>query len=128
MVFNREYYHTTWINADVTLQVVDPFWSGEIISTLFETRTGQFFEEMTNTGSTESTPQIYIVVGSGTTSSVSLKIADREIVVSEALTSGDILHIDSQEKQVMINGVGVDYSGLFPLLSVGSNLLDIDLG
>lgn len=52
---------------------------------------------------------------------------DREITLLDSIGSGDIVNIDSQNKRVILNGNEIGYSGLFPMLGVGSNVLDIDL-
>lgn len=45
----------------------------------------------------------------------------KTMLVTHAFIAGDILVIDTEESTVTVNGVEVDYDGLFPTLEYGSN-------
>lgn len=43
------------------------------------------------------------------------------ITITHAIATGDILRIDSEAKEVTLNGTAIDYDGIFPVFDVGQN-------
>lgn len=49
------------------------------------------------------------------------------IEINEALGENDVLIIDGETKEVTLNALPIDYNGVFPVFSVGSNSYTIDI-
>jgi hypothetical protein len=121
--FARKYYNLTFVQGDITLATVEPFFRAvNDQSWLFEWRGADFWEEISHGWSADADPRFYYLFGSGTSASgLSLTCGSRTIVVNQTLSPGDILVIDCDQKTVLHNGILVDYSGMFAVFSPGSN-------
>lgn len=79
---------------------------------------------LTGDGTTEGKPVIIVVfsASSGVTSlAVSIDENSNSIGYSGAISAGDVLIFDSEEQEVTLNGVAVDFTGYFPEMSLGGN-------
>jgi Phage tail protein len=121
--FDRKYYNLTFVQGDITLVTAEPFFRAvNDQSWLFEWRGTDFWEEISHGWSADADPRFYYLFGSGTSASgLSLTCRNRTIAIFRTLSPGDILVIDCDGKQVLHNGVSIDYSGMFPVFSPGSN-------
>jgi phage-related protein len=121
--FDRKGYNLTFIQGDITLTAVDAFFRAKTDqSWLFEGRWTDFWEEISNAWSADADPRFYFIFWSGS-SATNLQISSgtRTISVSRTFSAWDILVIDCDQKTVTHNGISVDYSGMFPVFSPGSN-------
>jgi len=126
MFARREGYHITFAPFDMTFLAVEPMWH----ALDYETLTAEdiallsYPSEVEVTGSYKAQPVIVIIVQAAT-SITALAFEnttnDDAITVSDSFAAGDVLTIDCEEKSVTINGVEVDYDGVFPELEVGVN-------
>ena len=126
--YNRDHYNVTFSKISVTFTAVEPFlYAQDDQATTFAGKTGDFTDEMEHNGTADSEPTIYLIFASGTTASVlSFTSAGRTLSITTALTTNDIIIIDSLNKTVKKNSVEIDYSGLFPIFSPGDNNFSVD--
>lgn len=84
-------------------------------------------EEITNTGTVESYPIIYLLFGTGIVglTSLDLEMGWYTISITETITDSDILIIDSENKSVTLNGTDIDYDWPLPVLEVGTNSFEL---
>lgn len=83
-------------------------------------------DAITNGGTIEAKPVFVFAVNAANTVTV-LNIQNDttgdEIEYSGTVAAGDVFVFDSENLQVLKNSVAVDYTGVFPKLDVGSNVL-----
>ena len=81
-----------------------------------------------NEGTIEAQPVITAVFDSATgvttLNIVNVSTGDEiEVTPSGGIVAADTIEFDSEEKTVKVNGVEEDYTGSFPVLKTGSNLI-----
>lgn len=124
--FSREHYHVTHCPFSIEFETSEPFIYNSVLDTsLLETvTTSPIVTEIYNDGSEVSQPQIYLIFNSSVAvTSVSFNLGGRTIAISETIATNDVILIDSLNKIVTINGVLKDYTGTFPILDIGTNIL-----
>lgn len=130
MFAKREGYHISFTPFEMSFLALEPMWH----SLDYQTETYEdvallsYPDEVEVTGSYKAQPVIIIILQSVT--SVTAIAFDNDtngdsIEITETFAAGDVLVIDSEEKSVTLNGTEVDYDGVFPELSVGTNEFDI---
>lgn len=124
--FGREHYHVTFVRAKITFRTVKPFMEAitwESLSRIWDT--ASFLDEFLHLGTAETLPKIYMVFSSASVSSLTITVSGVAFNVLEVITSWDLLIIDSEEKTATINGLVVDYSGIFPTFTPGANSISV---
>lgn len=124
--FSREHYHITHCPFTIEFETSEPFIYDSTLNTLLvETVTSATtVTEISNEWSEISYPQIYVIFNSATSvTSVSFNLGGRTIGISETINTNDVILIDCLNKIVSINGVSKDYTGTFPFLDIGTNIL-----
>ncbi len=120
----RQHFNITFCEITLVFTTAEPFFYAITNqSSTFEAKTGNFTEDMTHDGSAEKSPRVYFVFGVGTTATA-MTITDPEgrvLTVTTALTNGDLLLVDGDNKVVELNGTEIDFSGSFPIFSPGGN-------
>lgn len=111
---------------DIEFTILDPFFHDiEYTSaSLFSSTALALAETVENYGTTYARPILSVIIeaASGVTGFTFQNLTNgKSITVTTPLVAGDLLVIDTEESTVELNGVGIDYSGLFPTLEYGSN-------
>jgi hypothetical protein len=123
--FGRQHYNITFIKPKITFEAVDPFFEGLTNGSL--TRTGDtaaWQDQFLHAGTANTLPTMYFVFGSTTSlTSATLVSGGNALTISSALTTGDILIVDSKKEKVTKNGVEIDSTGIFPEFSPGSTAI-----
>jgi phage-related protein len=132
MFKRREGYHITFTPFDLNFLALEPMFHGlEYTAVTFEDISSLSYpSEVETEGSYKAQPVIVIILQTATAVTAVTFTNDTngdEITVSATYADGDIITIDSEEKSVTINGVEVDYDGVFPELSIGTNEFTIDV-
>ncbi len=85
---------------------------------------------MENLGTIDAKPVLVLIfdaASSVTTVNVENTTNGEEIEYSDAIAANDVLEFDSEKKTVKKNGTEVDYSGAFPTLIAGSNVMQFTI-
>lgn len=124
-IINRRGYDITHAKFSLTFEAQNPFWSEKVrSSSTFDWVNDEINENINNEWSEYSNPIINIVFSSATNvNELKVKIWNNEIVINESITSGDIIDINTIDKNVTLNATSVDFSGKFPRLESGINML-----
>ena len=122
IAFDRNHYNITYCNARITFQTVEPFFYAKNAQSFeFLAMSGSFYWEFSSEWSVESDPKIYILFQAGTTATgIDFVANGKTMTISQSFTSGDVLIIDAQNKNITKNGVEIDYTWQFPQFSPGS--------
>lgn len=127
---NRKPYHITFVPVQIEFTVLDPFFYGAISNE--HTDYGNiidFFGTVTNDkGHYETLPKAFITYNSASScTSLSFTLNGQTIIINHAFTNGDIIVIDSKNKEVTINSVeGQDYLGEFATLPLWEISYSVD--
>lgn len=124
VVFDRNHYNITFVPFEITFETQDPFMF------LIDNNTVSEFGlqnnssiEFTYLGNAVSSPKIYVgFTAAASMDEFSLELNNRIITIDESISSGDLLILDGVEKSVILDGVEVDYSGIFPTITNWSNI------
>lgn len=121
-MFDREHYNVTFLPFEITFRVLEKFQEIQRVIDTYTWMTWTFIEESYNEGTAKAEP-IWILSFSSASgvNSVSMNIWGEEITISDSISAGDILTIDTIEKQVLLNSVDIDYIWTFPKLNVWNN-------
>lgn len=120
-----------WLKFVLIFEATNPIGEDEDVETLLNS-TGQTTNTSTHSievgGSYKATPVItytLTAVTGGTSQSVSIGNAEigQSLTVTRDWTAGDIMTIDCENYEVDVNGVMVDFSGLFPYFYPGTRLI-----
>lgn len=126
-IFNRAHYHNTFIPFNLVFQVNAPFWESVTVESITYTVSGTLQEEIINVGSAYALPVISIsFISASGTNSIDLTFGDYVLNISETIAASDIVRVDSETKQVFLNGVEIDYTGRIPILETWVNPFTID--
>lgn len=127
---DRKHYNINFAEIVVTFLAMEPFFYAVTSqSQTYEAKTATFTEEFTHAGGAEVSPNVYLVFGAGTTAT-EIEITDPEgrvLTVTVALTNGDVIFIDGENKVVYKNATAIDFSGSFPIFTPGSNNFTVTL-
>lgn len=123
----RQGYHITFCPFVARFSCKVPFGADiDYTNTELTIATSPTNQDMQNLGTITAEPVIYLVFDSATgVTAVNLKnlTTGEEIQYNGSLAMGDVLKIDSENKELLLNGAQKSYSGSFPTLDVGGNLL-----
>lgn len=131
MFARRQGYHITFAPFDLTFLSLEPMWhSLDYSSVGFEGITDLSFPgEIVVEGTYKAKPVIVIVIdaASGLTGVTFENLTNgNAMTIAAVLVAGDVVRIDSEQKSVTVNGVEVDYDGIFPDLETSNNSFTID--
>lgn len=116
-LFNREHYHITFLPFTLRFRVLEKFREIKTQTYTFTGLTWNFLEEVYNGGTAKTSPVFTLIVNTTTgTDTTSITLWGETITVSQALSDGDILVIDYDEKIVTINEADIDYTWTFGML------------
>lgn len=126
-IISRAHYDVDKGKFKLTFTAMDPFWSEKTwASKTFTSVNAEINEDIYNAGSQYSNPVINILVNSASSvTQIKVKIGDNEIVINNAITTWDIVEINTISKEVTINGSSIDFGGKFPKLEAGVNNLNV---
>lgn len=132
MFARREGFHVTFAPFDMTFLAIEPMWH----SLDYETQTYEdivllsYPDEIEVTGSYKAQPVIVVILQAATSvTAIAFENTTNgdAIEVTDSFAAGDVLTIDCEEKSVSVNGVEIDYDGIFPELNIGINEFVIDV-
>lgn len=116
----RKPYHITFVPVSLQFTILDPFlYETEVNETTDTANTSNFTGTVSVTGwNYEVFPKIILTYNSASScTTLSFTMNWSTITVSDTFTAGDIIIIDSKEKEVTINSVAwQDYTGEFATL------------
>lgn len=126
-IISRESYDVDHGKFTLTFRAEKPFWSEKQRgSVLFQGVNDEINGDVFNAGSEYSEPIINILVNSASgANELSITIGKETIKIAKALNADDIIDINTEEKTVVINGKSTDFSGKFPRLQAGLNIMNL---
>ena len=132
---SREHYNTNFLPFTFEFECRTPFGTDRNYTAATETITNSPHNIVVVNDGTYKTPlvAIFIVDAEDTLTVINIQRVDGagtvldeiEVTASGGFTAADTLEIDGESKHVKINGTEVDYTGSFPKLEVGSNIIKI---
>lgn len=126
-IFKREHFHNTFVPFSVVFEVLSPFWESAILNSITYTVTAPLIEEIVNTGSAKANPIITMSFTSATSvTSIDLTFGAYSLNISHAISTSDIVRVNSETKEVLLNGTAIDYTGRIPIFELGSNTFTIE--
>jgi phage-related protein len=124
---DRQAYHVTFCPWKARFRCKVPFGKARGYTPVMESFTASPHNQtVDNTGTMEAQPVFILIFGTVagvTTVTVENTTTDEQIQYSGSISTGDMLEFDSENKTVKKNGSEVDYSGSFPSLDTGSNVI-----
>lgn len=126
-LFNRRHYNITFIPIVLEFRI-NEFMKETIRNNLTLTwQTAWFVEEIFNIWSAKANPLITITINSASWVNEIIFTNNETITINETIGASDIIKIDTEEKQVLINDVDVDYSWTFPRLDPWVNNFQLQI-
>lgn len=123
LAVNRKPYHITFVPVSIELTVLDGFlYDTEVNEVTDSGNTSNFSWTISVTGWNYEVRPIFVFTYNSATSCTSLSLTCNweTITVSDTFSNGDIIIIDSKNKDVTINSVSwQDYTWEFPSLPLG---------
>lgn len=125
-IINRESYDVDHGTFSLTFRAEKPFRQEKVRwSVLFQWVNDEINWDVNNEWSEYSNPIINILVNSAnSTNQISITIWDDTITISKTLETDDIVDINTEEKTVYVNWQATDFSGKFPKLAAGLNIMN----
>jgi len=127
-IINRESYDIDHWEFSLTFRAEKPFRSEKTRwSKLFQWVNDDINWDINNEWSEYSYPIINILVNAASsTNQITITIWDNSIEINKSLSANDIIDINTEEKTVLVNGVSTDFTGKFPRLSSGLNIMNFE--
>lgn len=123
-----QHYNIDFLKVQVAFECLEPFWYElNNQSTSIFWATASFLEEITNQWTAQSNVVAYVMFWSTNSTEVKMKIWDDEITISQSFSNNDILKIDGENKIVTLNDSQIDYSWIFPFMSVWNNVFNFTI-
>lgn len=126
MFSRRKGYHVTFCPFEAVFVCLEPF--GKDLNydatTFFDKTDLSFTEVAANAGTVTAKPYwaLDLTAASGVTAiSFENETTGQTITITRSFSAGEYLTIDAESKTVKVDGVAVDYDGIFPDFEVGSN-------
>lgn len=121
----KEYYNLTWTPFEITLKTLESFFYIEQNETVVDNSSSSPRTiQVNNEGSAVSLPQCYLTfTWVSWTNSISFNLWNKTLIYTWTITSWDIITFDSLNKQVLKNGILVEYNWTFPELNIDINSL-----
>lgn len=126
MFADRKGYHINITPFSLEFLALDPFFHDvDYTATTSENITNLAYPiTVENLGTIYARPVVTVIfeAASSVTSFTFRNLSNgKSMLITRSFIAGDILVIDTEESSVTVNGVEVDYDGLFPTLDYGSN-------
>jgi phage-related protein len=125
----RDYYHITYLPFQAKFYCRPFGYARDYTTTSVDLSASPTTEVLENTGTVEAKPVFTLIfTAASSVTAVNVKRVDSDGTTLDeiecgAVSAGDILTFDSENMSVTKNGTEVDFTGAFPLLDVGSNLI-----
>lgn len=123
--FDRKHYHVSFCPFVLTFESQDAFWydaSDESFSGNLTTSPST--ENFDNGGSAPANPRVVFAFSSATSvTSVSFSANSKTVTVTGAFAAGTVIELNGETKTAYVNGTETDYSGTFPELLTGGNVV-----
>lgn len=137
----RAHYHLTFVPFSITFRVYDPPFGKQVASLGGSLTENEFFtssaisalaveETFTFDGTAKPKPTFRFTVdrpGSLRTIRMRNRTTFQEISISNEFLSGDVVTIDTEDQEVLLNGLQDDYEGMFPEFELGTNKVELHL-
>lgn len=127
--FEQNHYNIRWTRYTVDIVITDPFFENiKLLTSTFASITSTFSESELNRGTT-TTPAVFSMTFFSATSvdEITITMWDTWVTINETISWWDIIKVDWREKKVTINGNAVDYTGVLPIMQLGSNTYTIEV-
>lgn len=126
----RERAHLTIVPFTLRFTCWEPFAQARDYSWYFTALTESGNQSVANSGTAEAKPS-FVLNFSAATSVTAVTITNvttgESITVTENISASDILTVDGENYRVWVNDQGVDFSGTFPELLVGTNVISVQV-
>jgi len=120
-----QHWAITRATFSVTFTVLVPFGQNTAYTAKSSTVSDLIFSEiLENDGNADGSPVWILIVTSATdVTAINIKnnTTDEEIEITESISAGEVIIIDSENKEVTVDGTEIDFDGQFPILDPESN-------
>jgi len=125
-LFSREYFHLTFIPFSLEFRALEKFKEIKRVSNSILNQTATLIAAQYNFGTATALPVFTISFNSASwVNNIAIELWDSEIIITESISSSDVLIIDCDNKTITLNGSEVDYLWVFPELMVWDNTYTI---
>lgn len=123
----RQHFHTVWLPFTATFECRTPFATDrEQLTQDKQFTVSPQTDTVANGGTIEALP-IFVLVFNAAVGVTKVNVQNdnttEAIELETAISAGDVVVFDSEQKTVKLNGVLQDYNGAFPKLDVDSNVI-----
>lgn len=126
-VVSRANYEVSHWQFELSFKAEKPFWSEkEPYSQLIENVNDEINEDIFNEWSQYTRPKINFVFNQASwVNDIKLTIWNDTLSITETISRGDILNIDTELKTITLNWTWIDFEWRFPRLEAGVNTLNV---
>lgn len=120
-------YNISFIRTTIKFITVEPFWYNiGYQSQSFIWKTASFFSTLENDGTDVTDPLVSLLFKTGLSGvdTISFNIWDDTVTLNETINDNDVVEINGETKEILINSVIKDYSGVFPEMVVWTSVVD----
>jgi phage-related protein len=126
LLADRQRYHLTLVPFTLKFVCKTPFARSRDYTSNYVALTASGNQSVVNGGTYKTNPVFGLVFSSAsgvTAVEVENTTTGESITYTGSIAAGDVLVFDSELKRVLKNGVAQDYSGTFPKLNTGTNVV-----
>lgn len=123
-IFSEEHYNITFVPFQITFNILEWYWEDVALSNYsYPNLTTTLIEEILNNSTfLETRPVINVVFNAvSSTDTFTFSVWDTEITINTTFGVNDVLIIDSDTRDVTLNGSSIDFDWVFPILWKGNN-------
>jgi phage-related protein len=130
-MFQREHYHITICPFTIRFSCRTPFGLARDYNVDYQSFTTSPSNQSIVTSGSYAAEPVFILSFSAASGVSSVEIENlttgESITYSGYIAAGDLLIVDCEQKEVTLNGVAVNFSGLFPSLPAGTSLIQFTI-
>jgi len=128
-IFDKKHYNITHTKFKLNFISVEPFFYDRIaVANTLNNLASDVNIDIWYTGTATTSPQLYMIFNAAAwVSEITIISWDDTIEIAQAISVWDTLVIDCENKEVLYNGVEIDYTGTFLDITNWANIVEINI-
>jgi len=126
-LFDKKHYDITRCPFEITFRTLEPFFYLRSDETVLESWvTANITVDISYNGTAKTYPKFLFAFNSWNTgvTQVAIALNGKTITITDTFSDWDVMIVNCETKEVLINGVDTDYSGVFPNLEYWTNIVE----